>query len=118
MARNIADRVHDLVNAEREKRGLPQAHWNQGLANLAQSQAAYCARVGRLVHSNRYAFQGGENLAQVPRGPNAKTIVDCWMHSKAGHREYLLSCRVKSAGVGVIGKGRWAYAAWAFSDEA
>lgn len=109
--------VHYLINKERKKKGLNIVVWDWKLFDLAKSQAIYCARKGHLIHSNRYAYQGGENLAQVPRGSGAKTIVDCWMHSKAGHREYLLSYRVKSAGVGIYENGRWAYVAWAFSDH-
>ncbi len=87
------------------------------MARLAQSQATYCAKVNRLVHSSRYAFRGGENLAQrgIPFLP--RSIVNCWLKSKAGHREYLLSSRVTKAGVGIAKSKGQTFVAWAFSDE-
>ena len=86
------------------------------MARLAQSQANYCAKVGRLVHSNRFAFQGGENLAQGGNNFTPKAIVNCWLRSKAGHREYLLSPRVTKAGVGIAKRNGKTFVAWAFSD--
>lgn len=87
------------------------------MARLAKSQATYCAKVGHLVHSDRFAFKGGENLAEGGRRFPPKAIVNCWMSSHQGHREYLLSPRVTKAGVG-ISKGRSkTFVAWAFSDE-
>jgi len=87
------------------------------MARLAQSQANYCAKVGHLVHSNRYAFQGGENLAEGTGNLSPRTIVNIWLNSKKGHREYLLSPRVRKAGVGISKSRGKTYAAWAFSDE-
>jgi hypothetical protein len=86
------------------------------MAAFAQSQADYCARVGRLVHSHRHAFQGGENLAEGGSDFGARDVVDCWLRSKAGHREYLLSPRVTKAGVGVARRNGKTFVAWAFSD--
>lgn len=86
------------------------------MARLAQSQADYCAKVGHMAHSDRYAFQGGENLAQGGGNFSPKEIVSCWMHSKAGHREYLLSSRVTKAGVGIAKRNGKTFVAWAFSD--
>jgi len=109
--------VHKLINKERKKRHLPHIYWNNKSAELATSQAKYCARVDRLVHSNRYAFQNGENLAQGDKHFSPRAIVACWMHSKAGHREYLLSPRVKQAGVGIAKSKGKTYVAWAFIDK-
>ena len=114
---NIQGKVHDLIRAERRKRGLPHAYWSRGMARLAQVQANYCAKVGHMVHSDRYAFQGGENLAGGNGNFTPKAIVDCWMHSKAGHREYLLDPRVAKCGVGIAKARGKTFAAWAFSDE-
>ncbi len=91
-------------------------YWSREMARLAQSQANYCAKVGHLVHSRRFAFQGGENLAQGGRNFTSRAIVDCWLNSKAGHREYMLSPRVTKAGVGVARRGGKTFVAWAFSD--
>jgi hypothetical protein len=109
--------VHDLINKERKQRHLPHVYWSREMAKLAQSQANYCARVGRLVHSKRFAFKGGENLAEGGGRFPPKAIVDCWMSSHQGHREYLLSPRVTKAGVGIKKSHGKTFAAWAFSDE-
>jgi len=87
------------------------------MARLAQSQAEYCARVGKLVHSNKFAFQGGENLAQGGSNFTPRAIVDCWLRSKAGHREYLLSHRVTKSGIGIAKSRGKTFVAWAFSDK-
>lgn len=110
-------KVHDLINYERKKRGIPTVYWSRQMAQLAQSQANYCARVGRLVHSNRFAFQGGENLAEGGSNFSPRAIVDCWLNSKAGHREYLLSPRAKKAGVGIAKSRGKTFVAWTFSEE-
>jgi len=112
----MANNVHDIVKGERKKRGMPIFYWSREMARLAQSQADYCARIGRMVHSSRYAFQGGENLAQGGGNFTPRAIVNCWLGSKAGHREYLLSPRVRKAGVGIAKRNGKTFAAWAFSD--
>ncbi len=117
MVGNIQGKVHDLIRAERRKHNLPHAYWSRKMAYLAQSQANYCAKVGHMVHSDRYAFQGGENIAEGGSNFTPKAIVDCWMHSKAGHREYLLSPRVTKAGVGIAKRTGKTFAAWAFSSD-
>jgi hypothetical protein len=109
--------VHDLINLERRKRGINTVYWSREMTRLAQSQANYCAKVGHLTHSNRYAFQGGENLAGGPGNLSPRTIVNIWLRSKKGHREYLLSPRVRKAGVGTSKSRGYTYAAWAFSDK-
>jgi len=110
-------KVHDLINYERKKRGIPTAYWSREMAKLAQSQANYCAKVGHLVHSSRFAFRGGENLAQGGSNFSPRAIVNTWLSSRAGHREYLLSPRVKKMGVGIAKSRGRTYVAWAFSDE-
>jgi hypothetical protein len=110
-------KVHDLINQERRKRGIRTVYWSREMARLAQSQANYCARAGHLIHSNRFAYRGGENLAQGGRYFPPRAIVNCWLKSNAGHREYLLSPRVQKAGVGISKSRGKTYAAWAFSDK-
>jgi len=109
--------VHRLINGERKKRGIPPVRWNQGLYYLAEQQADYCAKVGRLVHSNRFAFNGGENLCGGKGNMTPRMIVNTWLKSKAGHREYLLSPQVKSAAVAISKSGHGTYCAWSFSDK-
>jgi hypothetical protein len=87
------------------------------MAKLAQSQAHYCAKVGRLVHSDMHSFTGGENLAQGGNNFGAREIVNCWLRSKAGHRENLLSHRAIKAGVGIAKAKGKTYVAWTYSDQ-
>lgn len=116
---DIAGQTHNLINSERRKRKLSHVFWSREMYRYAKEQAGYCARVGKLVHSHRYAFQGGENLwggrGNIRVSP--RIIVNTWLNSKAGHREYLLSSRVTKAAVAIVKSKRGAYAAWAFSDE-
>ncbi len=109
--------VHHLINKERRKRNIPYVKWSQEMYHLAKSQADYCRRVKHMVHSNRYALQGGENLFYCGGNTTPKAVVDTWMHSKDGHREWLLDPRVKCAGVGVSNSKRGVYVAWAFSSS-
>jgi uncharacterized protein YkwD len=109
--------VHKLINEERKKRGISPVRWNQRLYYLAKDQAKYCAKVGRLVHSNRFAFQGGENLFAGSGNITPRLIVNTWLKSRAGHREYLLSPRVKSAAVAISKSRHGTYCAWSFSDR-
>ena len=109
--------VHKLINEERKKRGVPPVRWNQELYHLAKEQANYCAKLGRLVHSKRFAFRGGENLCGGKGDITPRAIVNSWLRSKAGHREYLLSPRVRSAGVAISRSRHGTYCAWSFSDK-
>jgi hypothetical protein len=108
--------VHRLINAIRRKRGLPYVRWSRKMAHYAKSQARYCAKVKKLVHSNKPALKGGENLCCGTGNMSPRGIVRCWMTSKP-HREWLLDPRVKTAGVGIVRSKHGTYAAWSFSDE-
>ena len=114
--------IQKVINEERRRRGLRYVEWNKEMAHLAYNQATYCSSVGYLVHSNRFAFEGGENLLFIPNQmATPKKAVNVWMHSKKGHRELLLSPKAKSAGIG-ISKGKYEgntgfYIAWAFTSE-
>jgi len=108
--------IHDLINKERKRRGLSHVYWSREMARLAQSQANYCAKVGHMVHSSRYAFQGGENLCGGKGNFSPQTAVNTWLKSKAGHREYMLSPRVTKAGVGIAKRNGKMFVAWAFSS--
>lgn len=109
--------VHRLINKERRRRGIPAVRWNSELHFLARDQANYCAKIGRLEHSRRYAFQGGENLCGGSGNMSPRTIVNTWLRSRQGHREYILSPNVKYAAVAISRSRRGTYCAWAFGDE-
>lgn len=110
-----ARKAHRLINKERHKRGLQHVYWSKEMYRLAKSQASYCAKVGKLIHSNRFAFEGGENLCGGKGNFSPETIVKTWMRSKAGHRENLLSPRARKAAVAIATSKRGTYAAWSFS---
>lgn len=112
----MSNNVHDIINIERKKRGLPHVYWSRSMAQLASSQANYCASIGRMVHSARFAFRGGENLCGGQGIFSPRQVVNSWLQSKQGHREYILSPRVTKAGVGISRKNGKMFVAWAFSD--
>ena len=88
--------------------------------HLAKDQSNKMARAGRLFHSDRPALKGGENC-WMGKGYSEralpKAIVDTWMKSHAGHREWLLDPRVKTAAVAISSSRHGTFAAWAFSDQ-
>ncbi len=115
---SVGNRVYDLLKLERQKRGLPNIYWSDEMARLARSQAEYCAKVGRLVHSNRFAYRGGECLWGGRGDLDPMDAIQAWLRSKAGHREYVLSPRTRKAGIGISRHGGFTCVAFAFSDEA
>ena len=86
------------------------------MARLAQSQADYCAKVGCMVHSPRFAFQGGENLCGGTGHFSPRQTVNSWLGSPK-HCEYLLSPRVTKSGIGIAMRNGKMFVAWAFSDK-
>jgi len=113
----MGNKIYDLVKEDRRKRGLPNIYWSREMARLAQSQANYCAKVGHMVHSNRYAFQGGELLCGGRGDFSPQKVVNSWLNSKAGHREYMLSPMIRKAGVGTARRNGRTFVAFAFSDS-
>ena len=111
----MANNVHDIVNEERRKRRLPHVYWSTEMAAIARSQARYCARVDRLVHSKDIPAPGGENIAQGGLRFTPRQIVNCWLRSKAGHRENLLNPAATKAGVGIAHKNGKTFVAWTYS---
>lgn len=112
--------VHRLINEERRRRGLPWVRWSQKMYVLAKDQSNKMAKAGRLFHSNRYALKGGENC-WMGKGYSEralpKAIVNSWMKSREGHREWILDPRVKTAAVAISRSKHGTFAAWAFSDQ-
>jgi len=109
-------RAFDLVNAERQKRGLRPLVWDASLARLARYHSATMAHDGVLSHtdgdgldlSGRAQVLGlrgwralGENIAynQGFSDPTA-FAVERWMISP-GHRENILNGGFTHAGVGI-----------------
>jgi uncharacterized protein YkwD len=109
-------RAFDLVNSERQKRGLKPLVWDASLAHLARYHSSTMARDGVLSHtdsdglnlSGRAQVLGlhgwralGENVAynQGFADPTA-FAVERWMISQA-HRENILNGGFTHAGVGI-----------------
>lgn len=97
----MGNEIYDLIKAERRKRGLPNIFWSEEMAAFARNQASNCAGAGKLFHSDRHTLQGGENLWGGWGDPNPIDAVNAWLHS-AGHKENLLSPRIKKAGVATV----------------
>lgn len=109
-------KTHRLINKERKKNRLPPLKWSPSMYKLAKPLAKKMARVGRLIHSGRYALQGGENVSGGYGNHKPRDFVRSWMTSPA-HRAWLLSSEVKSAAVGVARSRKGTYVAWSFSDK-
>ena len=109
-------RAFDLINAERQKRGLQPLVLDAGLTRLARYQSETMARDGVLSHTDRdgldltgrarlLGLRGwralGENIAynQGFSDPTA-FAVERWMISP-GHRENILNGGFTHAGVGI-----------------
>lgn len=108
--------VHRLINQERKRRGLPHVRWSHEMYRLAKDQSNKMAKAGRLFHSNRFAFQGGECICGGKGHHSPRDFVRSWMRSSR-HRAWLLDPRVQTAGVGISSSKHGTYAAWAFSDQ-
>lgn len=108
-------RAHQLINIERSKRKLSPVQWHWGSYKLAKTHARYMSKRRRIFHSDRFAFEGGENVAMLYGRPTARALVKCWMTSSP-HRAFLLHKDSKYAAVGIVRKGNRSYAAWTFYD--
>jgi len=120
MPNRVETTTHRLINSERKRRGLRRVQWSGGMYKLAKSHSKKMARAGRLFHSSRFALKGGENCWEE-KGYSGKAlpkaIVNSWMKSRAGHREWLLHHSVKTAAVGISTSRHGTFAAWSFSDQ-
>jgi len=94
-------RMLDVVNWERQQRGLQPVYWDAQLGGLAADWSEHMARTGRLTHrdlgavlaSPSYpAFRGiAENIYMNPScNVTADQVVAAWMGS-SGHRNNLLN---------------------------
>lgn len=106
--------IIDLVNVERESRGLAPLRINNKLVQAAQHHAGNMAAQRRMAHSlsgadlpdpedrlDHYNYQWwtwGENVAYGYAG--AQTVMNAWMNS-SGHRENILNGNFTEIGVGV-----------------
>lgn len=82
---------------------------------LAKSHAINMAKDGRVFHTSRYAFEGGECVTGGRGSRKPHDILLSWLKSP-GHRQFLMDIRVKLAAVGIAYSRKGTYAAWSFSS--
>jgi uncharacterized protein YkwD len=107
-------RIFDLINAERQRQGLPALVYNARLDRMAKIQAENMAYFQKMAHTiaeselptlgdrARYvAYPFGRLAENVAMGyPNAETAVQGWMNS-SGHRRNILDSGVEETGIGI-----------------
>ncbi|CAG8439298.1 6550_t:CDS:2 [Diversispora eburnea] len=105
-----AEKIRDLVNAERSKAGLQPVELDARLNKAIKVQVDYCVSTNSLTHDNpqagplgdRITAQGyrwstcGENLASGFSTEEA--VMNAWMTS-AGHRANIMNGKFKHMGV-------------------
>lgn len=104
--------VFDMVNREREERGLAPLEWDDALAARAREWSAAMAAEGRLEHQDSEAMRDavdgytalGENIFQSTAPVPAGRIHVGWMRSE-GHRVNVLEPGFDRLGVGVVCSG-------------
>tara|TARA_Y100001949_G_scaffold118558_1_gene100723 strand:- start:32 stop:658 length:627 start_codon:yes stop_codon:yes gene_type:complete len=128
--RDIATKVHQLINEERRDHGLGHLSWNGKLAQAALNHSTDMALRNYFQHESpegydfswRYSqvgfscnnprYLGAENIMFMEgyHGVNAiaAATVDGWMNSP-GHRANILISDWRSEGVGVAFSGNKAY---------
>nr|WP_312580076.1 CAP domain-containing protein [Sedimentibacter sp.] len=103
--------VVQLVNAERQKAGLPSLTLDSSISSVARKKSQDMASNNYFAHqSPTYGSAGdmlkqfgvnysawGENIASGQRSPEA--VVSAWMHSE-GHKANILSSNFTKIGVG------------------
>ena len=132
--RDIATKVHQLINEERRDHGLSSLSWNAKIAQAALNHSADMASRDYFQHDSpegydfswRYSqvgfscsvmkgnmiYGGGENIMWLEGYHGVNTIavatVDGWMNSP-GHRENILTSYFQSEGIGVTISGNEVY---------
>jgi uncharacterized protein YkwD len=89
-------RVVALVNAERQRRGLPTVTPNESLMNFSRSWSQTQASRRRMYHS-KGPYR--ENVAVGQRTP--EEVMSAWLNSP-GHRRNILSSGISQIGVGCV----------------
>jgi uncharacterized protein YkwD len=125
----LADRVVELVNAERAKLGIAPVEENAKLKTIAEDYAcrmiaedffSHYAPDGdgpgeRAIHGGYVFMRLGENLAAGQTSP--EQVIAEWMASDQGHRENILSPQWSEIGVAVrLGGDRGIYWVQEFGD--
>lgn len=107
-------RIYRLINAERQRQGLPPLFYNSRLDQMAKIQAQNMAHFQKLAHTlpgaqlptlgTRASYAGylfGRLTENAAEGyPNAETVVQGWMNS-SGHRHNILDADVVETGIAI-----------------
>jgi uncharacterized protein YkwD len=107
-------RIFNLINAARQRQGLPALVYNAQLDRMAKIQAENMAYFQKMAHTipesqlptlgDRARYVGypfGRLAENVALGyPNAETVVQGWMNS-SGHRRNILDSTVEETGIGI-----------------
>ncbi|NIK11623.1 CAP domain-containing protein [Alkalibacillus almallahensis] len=110
---SFEEQVVNLVNKEREKRGLQPLTLSEELSNVARDKSQDMANQGYFSHQSPtygspfdmmsdYGIdyrRAGENIAQGQRSP--ESVMQGWMNSE-GHRENILNDQFTHIGVGYV----------------
>lgn len=101
--------IFEMVNAEREQRGLSPLEWDEQLARRARQWSTDMAAAGQFEHQDPQEMQAavngytalGENIFQSSGPVPAGRIHVGWMRSE-GHRVNVLEPGFDRLGVGVV----------------
>jgi hypothetical protein len=123
----VARRIFELTNRDRQAHNLQPLQWNGALAAAAQAHADRMVVARFLSHD----YPGEPSLVQrtssagahfqavaenIATGFSAPMIDSEWMHS-ATHRANILDPRMNALGVGLVERNGTMYAVEDFSDE-
>lgn len=125
----VEQQIFNMVNAEREKAGVPKLTYNKTMEKYARIKSKDMADRNYFAHEdpegklitetmNRDGVtynSWGENIAYLGGNPSdaASQFMNMWMNSQ-GHRENILSPNFTSMGVGVFNNGNKVYATQEF----
>ena len=122
----IALQIHQLVNQERIKNGLPQLSWNNSISEVATAYSQYMLinnHYGHIDlngnHANYRMEQNGitcgnnwaENLDWIGGGSNTYSpndILSDWL-SDSGHKNNLLNPNITEEGIGIYTDNKQTY---------
>jgi uncharacterized protein YkwD len=110
----LENRVFELTNAERAKKGCAALRLDTRLRTAARGYSDEMARYGAWNHVGHDGSSPGDRMRRagydtsggwaenIAKGyPTAEAVMQGWMNS-SGHRANILNCNLKALGVGVV----------------
>jgi uncharacterized protein YkwD len=110
----LENRVFELTNAERAKKGCTALRLDTRLRTAARGYSDEMARYGAWNHVGHDGSSPGDRMRRagydtsggwaenIAKGyPTAEAVMQGWMNS-TGHRTNILNCNLKALGVGVV----------------